>query len=179
MQDNLITKSKYQKSPAGTPYENSLKELNRLSECDLKVSAFRDVRGGGTGEEFVENLTKDGDRPGNKWYDGSAGETWIQADFNTPTRIVFLQLKSANDCPERDPYHVTFYVKKNKEEFKKIMTFDNLIWEKRYQLQDFNVDSLEEVDTFKIVIHKNRSFALKNNWESGTQLAQVIFYTHY
>jgi hypothetical protein len=179
MQYNSNMNSQFKKSPAGAPFVKDISELSRLNSDDWEVSAYRDVNGGGTGEEFVENLKKDGDSPGNKWYDCWSGETWIQADFKTPRRILFIQLKSANDCPERDPWKISFYIKTCKEDldFTKIASYDNLFWKQRYQLLDFNFDTREEVEVLKILIESNRSYATQNHWGSGTQLAQIMLYT--
>ena len=80
-------------------------------------------------------------------------------------------LQSANDCPERDPYKVLFYDGENNL----LATYDNIVFNKRYQKIEFLVDSKIPVSSILIKIVSNRSLAEKNHWGSGTQLAQVIF----
>lgn len=165
------------KSPAGCFFAKNLNELNQLSSDEWNVTAYRSVNGGGTGQEFTDNLKRSGDSPGNKWYDCWSGQTWIQAEFIPNARIKFMQLKSANDCPERDPYTITVDVKDEEgSEFKNIGKFTNIVWGKRYQLLDFNIDSGTEVKYLRITINENRSLIYDGHWGSGTQLAEVLFF---
>jgi hypothetical protein len=170
----MDTKHEYEDSPAAiSPPVWSL--LTKMKPEDWDVSVFRSVQGGGTGEEFPENLKKDGESPGNKWYDCCVGPTWIQANFKKPVRIKFLQLKSANDCQRRDPYDITISVLKPGEtEFTEIFEF-MIIFEERYQVLDLHVDTVEEVSTLRIAINRNYSAKIGEE-DDGTQLAQVIFY---
>lgn len=164
-------------SPAGCAFVKNSNELTKLSEDEWEVNVYRSVDGGGTGLEYPVNLKKDGDSPGNKWYDYQSGETWIEGIFNEPTRIKFIQLKSANDCPERDPYKISFQMKQNEEsDYKTLATFDHIIFKGRYQVLDFNIETWENVKSVRVVIHSNRSMAYEQHWGSGTQLAQMIFY---
>ncbi len=164
------------KSPAACCFTN-INELTKLEANDWDVSVFRSVDGGGTGEEFPDNLKIDGSSPGNKWYDYESGETWIEAQFINPTRIKFFQMKSANDCPNRDPYQISIQIRNSEEEeFQVVGNYDNIIFEERYQVKDFNIDTGKEVNFMRIVITKNLSFAEEGHWGDGTQLAQVIFY---
>jgi len=81
--------------------------LRRLRSGDLWLSAAGDVRGGGTGREFVTNLALDGTERWCKWYHyGSMTTSWLQADFAAPRpvwRIGRYSVQSADDCPRRDP----------------------------------------------------------------------------
>ena len=151
-------------------------DLKKITSEEWSVYSYRSVEGGGTGEEFTENLQKDGDSPGNKWYDCCSGETWIEAVFHEPQIIKLLQLKSANDCPDRDPYNITFEVKeKPDEKFTSLGNF-TVEFENRYEIKNFFVDTIEPVKIFRITINENRGKALNGSWNDGTQLAQVIFY---
>lgn len=171
----------YDKSPAACAFQ-SLSDLTKLNFNDWEVKVFRTVNGGGTGEEYPDNLKKDGSSPGNKWYDCSSGETWIEAVFKEPTRIKFLQLKSANDCQNRDPYSISVSIcdfddtSGSSSSYKTIANYDNLIFEERYQVKDFNVDTVEKVQRLRVTIHKNKSLIDKGHWGDGTQLAQLIMY---
>lgn len=63
-----------------------------------------DVRGGGTGIEFLDNLKNSSIDPGDKWFHPDATSSWVQADISAPrVRITAYGLCSANDCPDRDP----------------------------------------------------------------------------
>jgi hypothetical protein len=165
------------KSPAACAFQD-FNELTKLNFNDWEVKVYRTVIGGGTGEEYPDNLKRDGSSPGNKWYDNNSGETWIEAIFKEPTRIKFLQLKSANDCPNRDPYSFSISVSEvnDSSTYKTIASYDNLIFEERYQVIDFNVDTGVKVDKLKVTIHKNKSLIESGNWGDGTQLAQLILY---
>ncbi len=134
--------------------------------------AFRSVQGGCTGEEFTENLKKDGDSQGSKWYDYESSPKWIEASFKTPVRVKFLQLKSANDCQRRDPYEITIQIGK----LEQIAHFSYIIYNSRYEVKDFHVDTLEEIFCLRIRIHRNLGMAQGEVDQYGTQLAQVILY---
>jgi hypothetical protein len=159
-------------SPAGL----SVEKLVKIE--DWTVSAYRSVNGGGTGEEFTENLKKEGNTPGNKWYDCSSGETWIQADFKEPHKVILVELRSANDCPERDPYEISFFVKYTQKDELELYEKFTLKWEERYQIKKFKLYLKDSLTCFKIIIHKNRSLVDEGNWGSGTQLCEVIFYEY-
>lgn len=82
----------------------ALYSIRRVPVQKSSWSARGDVRGGGTGREFVHNLGIDGKLPWNKWYDASApGSSWVQASLGRPARLVGYALMSGNDCPHRDP----------------------------------------------------------------------------
>ena len=85
----------------------NLNNLTKLGAEDYDLDVYRSVEGGGTGREYPSNLYEDQNADWCKWYDCQSEETWIELSFIEPTRIQFLQLKSANDCPERDPYEIT------------------------------------------------------------------------
>lgn len=140
------------------------------------VSVLRSVEGGGTGQEFYTNLQVPGDGPGNKWYDCSYGTTWIQGDFKECQRVRMISLKSANDCPERDPYKIQIEaIKKDKNAFELVDEFDDIEFSNRYEFIDFMIPC-DYYKTIRINIVLNKSMKLNNNWGSGTQLAELVFY---
>ena len=141
------------------------------------VSVFRSCEGGGTGQEFYTNLQKEGDSPGNKWYDPSSGSTWIQAEFKEPQLVRMIKLKSANDCPERDPYEIMVEVKYGKDlDFHKYKQhFDDIIFDNRYDFQDFYLEP-EKYQTIRVHIIKNKSMKDYSHWGTGTQLAEFVLY---
>ena len=78
--------------------------IRRVEVQPSSWSARGDVRGGGTGREFLRNLGVDGKLPWNKWFDaGAGGSSWVHAMLGRPTRLVGYALMSGNDCPHRDP----------------------------------------------------------------------------
>jgi hypothetical protein len=159
-------------SPAGIGAINNCK---RIESENWAVEVYRSVEGGGTGQEFTGNLKINVDGPGNKWYDCWSGPTWIKGSFKEPKRIRKIVLQSANDCPERDPYNILFYKNDEKEE-NLLASYQHVTFKDRYLKKEFIVDSVEPVETIKIVFEENKSFHDSGNWGSGTQLAQVIFY---
>jgi hypothetical protein len=163
-----------EKSPAAY---NKKTDLVEVDSREWNVSAYRSVEGGGTGEEFTDNLKYSTESGGSKWYDCWSGETWIKAAFNQPTRVRFIQLKSANDCQERDPHTVTIEIKYNaNDEYRYMGEWANLCFSNRFQCLDIDLDTGDAITELKINITKNRSFAETGSWGSGTQLAQVKFY---
>ena len=78
--------------------------IRRVEVQPSSWSARGDVRGGGTGREFLRNLGVDGKLPWNKWFDaGAGGSSWVHAMLGRPARLVGYALMSGNDCPHRDP----------------------------------------------------------------------------
>ena len=78
--------------------------IRRVEVKPSSWSARGDVRGGGTGREFLRNLGVDGKLPWNKWFDaGAGGSSWVHAMLGRPARLVGYALMSGNDCPHRDP----------------------------------------------------------------------------
>ena len=59
---------------------------------------------GGTGVEGAHQLMRPSTSPGSKWLDpwGARG-SWMHASFRSPVSLVGFALRSANDCPRRDP----------------------------------------------------------------------------
>lgn len=148
----------------------------KLKSEEWEVSVYRSCEGGGTGREFFSNLKLEGNEAWNKWYDPSYGETWILAKFKTPTSIKMIGLKSANDCPERDPYKVDILVEyENNENFILVETLDELDFDERHQLQDFALNIEGKITALKVLIKINK--AVKNGkYGSGTQLNELVLY---
>lgn len=69
------------------------------------VTAAGDIRGGGTGREFVSNLLLPAfPSQWAKWmHPGHVARSWVQYDLHAPIGIAGYGLLSANDCPGRDP----------------------------------------------------------------------------
>eukprot|EP00762_Andalucia_godoyi_P003408 ANDGO_06682.mRNA.1 hypothetical protein SPRG_03327 len=76
----------------------------------ISLDAAGDIRGGGTGREFLENLLSDGQQPWNKWvHPGYVRRSWILAKFDSPYKVAEYGLCSANDAPNRDPQSWTLW----------------------------------------------------------------------
>lgn len=78
----------------------------RIPASSVRFEASSDVRGGGTGGEFVSNLSKEGSQDWNKWYTGGGNSGWVvQHIDNSQTEYYITKYAfcSANDCPHRDP----------------------------------------------------------------------------
>jgi hypothetical protein len=73
-----------------------------IPPAHIRLSAAGDVRGGGTGREFLENLLHTSEEPWDKWLHASRA-SWVQADFVHTCRVQRIGLCSANDVPDRDP----------------------------------------------------------------------------
>lgn len=66
--------------------------------------------GGGTGKEFPKNLDSGGEEPCNKWHANSTQRSWVMLEFQQAITFNGLGLKSANDCPHRDPEQATVFI---------------------------------------------------------------------
>lgn len=168
-------------SPAAACGKVNVQNLEKINGDDWKVTVSASIEnGGGTGQEYPDNLKYWENSAGHKWLDNKSREkTWIEAEFLEPTQIAFLQLKSANDCPGRDPYEIKIEIKEDIEgDYELIGHFDNIKFYSRYEVRDFNINSNKKIKFLKINILRNKSFAENNTWnnEIGTQLGQVIFY---
>ena len=76
-----------------------------LKKQDANVSCQFDVRGGGTGREYAENLILPLASDWCKWYAGGCvdGQSWTLIDMNSEIEIDGFGFTSANDCEDRDP----------------------------------------------------------------------------
>lgn len=129
------------------------------------------ANGGGTGQEYPKCLYEDKETAGSKWLDTFSGETWVKAEFNEPQPVYLIMIKSANDCPNRDPYKIVLY-----GDDKEIGVWDEIKFEKRFETKEFFLDNIIDIKTLKLAIVKNKNFADNNSFGDGTQLAQVKFY---
>jgi hypothetical protein len=84
-------------------------DTQRIPEVHITWTVAGDVRGGGTGAEFVENLSNDGTEAWNKWYHPWAGNSSIVAQLSEVHELQGYGICSANDCPHRDPIEWTLY----------------------------------------------------------------------
>jgi hypothetical protein len=167
-----IIKCSFQRPP-----EPDMSQFLKLNCDEWDVSACDSVEGGGTGLEFTSNLKKDGQEDWNKWYDANSGETWIEATFPTALRIKAFQLKSANDCPGRDPYEITVSVRRpDSQEWEQLHNQSSIFFDNRFENKLFVVDTQSEVSAFRVTINRNLAEATGNFEPSGTQLAQFTLY---
>lgn len=99
--------------------------------------------GGGSGREFVENLTSTGTEPWNKWYHWTSGSsTWVEADLDGPTQLASYSVQSANDCPHRDPAAWTLLGKRASDgEWETLHSVDDFAFTARFQAHSFPIDA--------------------------------------
>lgn len=154
-----------------------------LSKINTKffreVKAKSSIEGGETGEEFTGNLLVPGDSPGNKWYDPYNHATWIELNLTSPREVAMFGLKSANDCPERDPSFFSFYGITETGQKYLLYSASEVEFEERYQWKMFIFNNISEVrafSTYFLDIGKNKNFDQEGNWGSGTQLAEICLY---
>jgi len=106
-----LAKRKEEKSELGQKIgEKSLEEISLENITSDVVAEGTVAGGGGTKKECAENLVKPGQENWNKWYLNTSNSSWIQFIFKEKLLIRGFGLKSANDCPERDPVEVNFMV---------------------------------------------------------------------
>lgn len=77
-------------------------QFTRIPHGAISYYASSDVRGGGTGGEFVDNLGLEGQENWNKWYCNPESAT-IRLTFAIPFKVHQYSLQSANDVIERSP----------------------------------------------------------------------------
>jgi len=109
-----------------------------------------------------------GSTPGNKWYDSELEETWIRLDFSFPVNIRKYELKSANDCPHRDPANFALCGLEPEREY--LHEVSNFVFKKRYQWKTFNLlDHNKYFSSYELAIAANRGY-LDNGgtWIDGT-----------
>jgi len=82
-------------------------DKNPLSAYGV-VTASHDVRGGGTGAEFAQNLLSTGTQAWNKWY-ALTNNAEVFITFKSNVIIDGLSYRAANDCPWRDPSLITAF----------------------------------------------------------------------
>jgi len=141
-------------SGSATELERSEKNCNcvsypgriSLTSENAIVTAEFDVRGGGTGGEFVKNILSGGEEAWNKWYQGKSATSWVLVDFNGDVRdLTGFAFKSANDVPSRDPKHVDVYAWIEGETDKTQIGSYDLSFDARWETTDefeLNVESV-------------------------------------
>ena len=89
---------------------SEMKELP-LNEQNTEVQCSHYFEhGGGTGKEYPDNLIKSGTECWNKWYQGDHHKPWAMLKSKQGSwKIRGFGLKSANDCPYRDPGSVRVF----------------------------------------------------------------------
>ena len=85
------------------PIPPALTPRDLVPEESVRLTAAGDIRGGGAGREYLENLLKSGTEPWNKWVHPYTQRSWVEARFTVPQRLRYIGMCSANDCPDRDP----------------------------------------------------------------------------
>eukprot|EP00475_Leptophrys_vorax_P041764 TRINITY_DN7881_c0_g1_i1.p2 TRINITY_DN7881_c0_g1~~TRINITY_DN7881_c0_g1_i1.p2 ORF type:complete len:185 (+),score=31.69 TRINITY_DN7881_c0_g1_i1:42-557(+) len=142
----------------------------RVPSSCITLSAKGDVQGGGTGKEYLQNLLDDGDEPWNKWYDAhNSSSSWAEFKLSRAFKIGEVWLKSANDCPERDPEVISF----QKQDHGKWITFQERVMPRfspglRYEWKKITFEKPQVTNAIRLNIDKVRKEV------SGVQLGQVI-----
>ena len=94
-------------APGAAAAAGSGREAGELLPLELlaRVTAAGDIRGGGTGREFVENLPAPfpGRTPWCKWMHPRVTSSWVHYDLRQPLAVRGYGLCAANDAPARDP----------------------------------------------------------------------------
>ena len=85
--------------------DTPLSSTHAVPSKSIRLEAAGDIRGGGTGREFVDNLLREENAPWCKWmHPGYAPTSWVVQWFlRDPLVIREYGVCSANDVPERDP----------------------------------------------------------------------------
>jgi len=78
-------------------------KFSRVPHAVISYHATSDVRGGGTGGEFVNNLGNAGQQSWNKWFGHDDENITITLTFAVPFKVHRYLLQSANDCIGRSP----------------------------------------------------------------------------
>jgi len=152
----------------------------------INISAAGDVRGGGTGKEYVENLLDyEGRDNWNKWLhhgNSTLATSWVKLRFANSQgeaivyNIVAYGLVSANDCPNRDP--VEWDLNGETEEdghivrLHRVTQSDYKVFSARKQEHVFVLDEPVHVTSVTLAIKKLRQAG------DGVQLCGIrLYYT--
>ena len=72
------------------------------------IAQYTVANGGGSGNEYPQNLVKSGTEEWNKWYEASSSRSWVVLHSHVGSvRVNQISFRSANDSPARDPGSVT------------------------------------------------------------------------
>ena len=155
-------------------YSSSFSEIPQKNiSVNVRSTAHN---GGGTGKEFPKNLLVPGNDYGNKWYDPYEGQSWIELTLNNSKRVTMYGIKSANDCPERDPYDILLYGINKSNEKVLLNEVYGLKFEERFMWKFFMIPNYQSFGKYRLEISSNRNFAEKKNWGTGTQLSEISLF---
>mmetsp|Transcript_6197 Transcript_6197/g.22032 ORF Transcript_6197/g.22032 Transcript_6197/m.22032 type:complete len:269 (-) Transcript_6197:62-868(-) len=139
------------------------------------LTVSHDVRGGGTGLEFARNLLVDGNEGWNKWFAHPTTTAWIKLGVRRvegapPSRLVGYAVKSANDCPGRDP--TEWQLLADGEEVHRVggADGDSFSFTRRYEWRFFELPAGPALPNEVVMnISRNRS-------GGGLQMAQISLF---
>ena len=92
-------------------------------------------------------------------------------------QVRMIGLKSANDCPERDPTKfVVSVIYKGSKSFEQVYEEEDNDFTSRYQHLDFPIFVERPITTLRVTFKENRSMKLYKHWGTGTQLSELVLY---
>ena len=119
--------------------------------------------------EFPQNLVSGGEEPWNKWYADSTQRSWVMLEFQQAITFNGLGLKSANDCPQRDPEQATVFIFNSR----------TAGWEQIADLElDFQLTRCKTLQFPEVRATNLRSMIIdfRTNKTTEIQLGEIVFY---
>ena len=134
----------------------------KLTEETTEVTVDNYLKnGGGTKQEWPWKLLYDNQGAGDKWASYSMNG-WIVFKFKKPILIRGFGLKSANDCPDRDPKHIKFMVHdvfderpKKDQNYIEVFKANDQKFTKRWQTKVYRLERTWMVHSVKLYILEN------------------------
>jgi len=88
--------------------------------------------------------------------------------------VTTFGLKSANDCPDRDPSNLKLFGITGYGEKRLLHSIEGLIFEDRFLWKYIQTNNDQAFSQYEILITANVMYATTGSWGSGTQLAEVM-----
>ncbi len=131
-------------------------DLPLSSDVVSSIRATGDCCGGGTGREFVENLLNPGEESWNKWFFHLDARATVTLALAMPVVISDVGLKSANDCPHRDPVDFDLLGLMRTKEVWRIQVRRHT-FTRRWQTFCFQTKSNAPCDEVQLCVHRTGS----------------------
>ena len=134
----------------------------KLRQDAVQVSVHDSIADGGhTKQEWPWKLLYDNQGPSDKWVAPGHSSGWVVYKFKKPLLIRAYGLKSANDCPVRDPKKFTFTVHdvmderpKEDQDFVAVHEAEQQFFNNRWQTNIYRLKKAVFASAVKLIIHE-------------------------
>ena len=130
--------------------------------------------------EIAQNLFDDSTNTKFLAYNGSAinesNPVWVSFEVKDKVKVDRYQIVSANDSPERDPKSWNLFGSNDGDEWTKIDSQTNQVFNKRFERKEYRIENPSEYKFFKIVINEiagsNRTMGQFSELNLGTGIKE-------